>query len=66
MQKPWRRAAQWAAHQGWFCLLSYNTQEYLLRGDTAHHGLDSRVSIINEENVVQTCSEANLMKAFPR
>lgn len=44
---------------GLFTLLSYTTQDHLPRDGTAHSGQGPPMSVNNEENVTQTCSQAN-------
>jgi hypothetical protein len=54
MQRPWRNTACWLAPHGLLSLLSYTTQDHLLRGGTTHSGLGPPPSVINQENAPQT------------
>ena len=40
--------------------------EHLPRNGTAHSGLCPPTSIINQENILQACLQANLMEAIPQ
>ena len=64
MQRPWRGAACWLAPHDLLSLLSYRTQDHLLRSGNTHGGLDPLTSIINWENVPHTCLKANMIEAF--
>lgn len=46
------------------CFTLYTIWNYLSRVRTFHIGLDHVTSIINQENAVQTCLQANLMEAL--
>lgn len=46
-------------------LLSYILQDHLPRGGPTHSGLGLSTSIINQENVPQSCPQAGLIEAIP-
>ena len=54
---------EWLALQGLLRLLSY-TQDHLLRSGTTHSELGPPISIINQENVPQTCLQTSLTETF--
>lgn len=43
-------------------LLSYTFQDHLLRAILAYHRLDPPTAVINLENALQICLQANVMK----
>lgn len=44
--------------------LSYTNQDHLQRGCTAPSEVKPPALIINQENALQTCEQANLMETF--
>ena len=64
MQRPQRGAAHWLAPHGLLNLLSYSTQDYQPRGVPTHSELGPLPSIINQENALQACPQANLVGVF--
>jgi hypothetical protein len=62
-EKQWRQqaaamkgAAYWLASPGLLSLLSYTTQNHLPRGGSPYSGLGLS-TLINQENVPQTCPQ---------
>mgnify|MGYP001058360618 CR=1 FL=1 len=47
MQRPWRGASYWLAHQGLLNLLSYRTQNHQPKDGTTHYGLGPPTLITN-------------------
>ena len=56
MQRPRRSSAYWLTPSG--------SQDHLPRGGTAYNGLVVPISIINQENALQTCLWINLVEVF--
>jgi hypothetical protein len=52
MLRPLREAAFCLAPHGLLSLLSYITQNHLLRGGATHNGLGPPLSMINQENIL--------------
>lgn len=69
VQRPWRNAAHWLACHGLVSLLPYTTQDHhpgtaLPPPHPDPSELGPRSSIINQENALQTCLQANLVDVF--
>lgn len=45
-------------------VLSYITQDHLLRGGTAHRGLSPPTSFISQDNATQACLQASLTEVI--
>lgn len=54
----------WHVLHGFLSLVSYMIQNHLPRGGNTHNGLGLPMSIINQENNLQTCPQAKLMEEF--
>lgn len=62
-ERQWRNTAYWFAPRSLLSLLSSIPQGHLSRESTAPSGLGPSTSLIEEENVLKACSQANLMEA---
>ena len=49
IQRPWRSAAYWLAPYGLLSLLSYTTQDHLLRDVTTYNGLALPIATIKQK-----------------
>lgn len=64
MKRLWKSAAYWLAPQGLLDLLSYTTQDHLVRGDTFHNTLDPPTLTINQKaSLVEEFSQLKFL--FP-
>lgn len=63
-QKLQRNTAYWLSPHGLLSYLSNTTQAHLLRDGTAHSGLGPSPSTSNEENTLQTCSQAKMIEGI--
>lgn len=57
-QRPWGSTAYWFGPHGLLWVLSYTTQDYLVRGGITHRELGLPTSIINQENTLQNCLQS--------
>ena len=64
MQRSWRDAARCLAPHDLLSLLSYATQDNLIRFGTIHSGLDPLTSLRDQENILQIWLQANLNEAI--
>lgn len=62
--RPWWIGAYCIASHVLFILLSFATQNALLRGGTVLNDLDPPTSISNQDNTLQTSLQASLMQVF--
>lgn len=62
--RPKGNTAYWISAYDLLSLLSHLAQTHLPMGSTIHSELACASSVINEENALQLCLQANLIKAF--
>lgn len=60
-QRPWRNDASWLVL---YLFAVFTAQDFLYRGGTAHRKLSPLISIICQENILQTSLQASLTEHF--